>query len=117
MKSANPSVRRVALNVRTRDAQGRISDRGSVDENLYPVDPAGPTQRPTGDPAGGAADGIEWEIDSAHHVAAGGERVGATENARPASNGKETTEKYRPAFASNHADGARGQRRHWGQPS
>src|SRR5258705_11543530 len=100
MKSANPGVRRVGLDVRTRDAECRIPDRSSVDQNLHSIDPAGSTQRPPGNPPHGAADGIQWPIDSARHVAAGGERGGATENARPASNRKETTAKDRPAIAS-----------------
>jgi len=87
-------------------AQCRVPDRSSIGENLYPIDPARATQRPTGNPAGDAADGVERQIDGAHHVVAGGERVGATENARPASNGNETAEEYRPALASNAAAGA-----------
>jgi len=105
-ESAYPSFCRTALDVLTRNAQCRVRDRSSINENLYPIDPARATQRPTGNPAGDAADGIERQIDGAHHVAAGGERVGATENARPASNGNETAEEYRSALASNDPDGA-----------
>jgi len=105
-ESAYLSFCRVALDVLPRNAQFRVPDRSCINENLYRIDPARATHGRAENPAGDAADGIERQIDGAHDVAAGGERVGATENARAASNGNETTKEYRSALASNDADGA-----------